>query len=66
MTMNPWYHQSHTYLHVYRQAAGVAAAISAKLKTAPRNLNVRDVQSCLVEQKAVIFDSLMKRLRVKK
>jgi len=46
------------------QAAGVAAAVSARHKTLPRNLNVRDIQNSLVEQKAVVFDSLMQRLKV--
>ena len=46
------------------QAAGVAAAVSAKQKIKPRNLDVRDIQNILVEQKAVIFDSLMQRMKV--
>ena len=46
------------------QAAGVAAAVSSQQKTMPRHLDVRDIQDGLIEQKAVIFDSLMQRMKV--
>jgi hypothetical protein len=41
------------------QAAGTAAALSAKKDVAPRNLSVTELQTALVEQKAVIHESLL-------
>lgn len=46
------------------QAAGAAAALSAKLNTMPRVLNVSELQKTLVEQRAVIFESILQRMKV--
>lgn len=44
------------------QAAGAAAALSARLKTMPRELNVSELQKTLMEQNAVIFESVLSTL----
>jgi hypothetical protein len=41
------------------QAAGAAAALSAKREVTPRNLRVAELQTALVEQKAIIHESLL-------
>lgn len=46
------------------QAAGAAAALSARLNTMPKDLNVSELQKTLVEQKAVIFESILQRMKV--
>lgn len=46
------------------QAAGAAAALSAKHRTMPRKLNVQALQKALVEQKAVIFENIIQRMRL--
>jgi len=46
------------------QAAGVAAALSVKLKMMPRSLVVSELQKTLVGQNAVVFGSILQRMRV--
>ena len=46
------------------QAAGVAAALAAMQKKKPRDLDFTDIQNSLVDQRAVIFDNLMERLKI--
>ena len=46
------------------QAAGAAAALSARLNTMPGDLNVSELQKTLVEQRAVIFESILQRMKV--
>ncbi len=45
------------------QAAGVAAALSVKYNTTPRNLNVKALQKSLIKQKVVLFESVLKRMK---
>lgn len=45
------------------QAAGVAAALSVKYNTTPRNLNVKALQKALIKQKVVLFESVLKRMK---
>jgi len=44
------------------QAAGIAAALSAKNDVTPRNLSVAEIQTALIEQKAIIHESLLSAL----
>jgi hypothetical protein len=46
------------------QAAGVAAALAAQAHTSPRDLNVNSLQQALLHQKAVLFESVLKRMHV--
>lgn len=45
------------------QAAGVAAALSVRYNTIPRNVKVDALQQALIEQNVVLFESVLKRLK---
>lgn len=45
------------------QAAGVAAALSVRSNTIPRNVKVDVLQQALIEQNVVLFESILKRLK---
>jgi hypothetical protein len=45
------------------QAAGVAAALSVRYNTTPRNVKVEALQQALIEQNVVLFESVLKRLK---